>query len=480
MKTTLLASTLAALCAAAAVAAEEAAQLPMTAAPLGNAISYQGKLEKNGVPVNGTCNFNFELWDALSAGSMQGSVGVTGVPVTNGLFTVALDFGPNKFNGQARWLYISVRGPGEVFFTGLLPRQAINAAPYALYALGGASGSSQWTTGADGQDLSYGGGGIAVTGASSPFPAGRGVYIESYDTHGLLFGYNYATSTPLNLALNTPGGNVGVGTSTPGAKLDVLAGGGLGLQVSAQGSFFFPVNAALRAIGNTGATSAMGVYATSTDERAVAGFSTNHWGVSGDCTSAGTYGILGTPTEGVYGLSPTSSKPAGRFVNTASGGLALDVVGKAKVEVLEITGGDLAEPFDVAPHLENAPIEPGMVVSIDASRPGKLRVCDRAFDLQVAGVISGANGLAAGVILQAEGIEHGRDEFPIAMSGRVWCWTDASYGAIQPGDRLTSSATPGHAMKVRHDQDAPGAVIGKAMSNLDSGTGLVLVLVNLQ
>jgi hypothetical protein len=69
---------------------------------------------------------------------------------------------------------------------------------------------------------------------------------------------------------------------------------------------------------------------------------------------------------------------------------------------------------------------------------------------------------------------------PIALSGRVYCWADASNGAIRPGDLLTTSATAGHAMKVTNNQKAYGAIIGKAMTELKSGKGLVLVLVSLQ
>jgi hypothetical protein len=53
-------------------------------------------------------------------------------------------------------------------------------------------------------------------------------------------------------------------------------------------------------------------------------------------------------------------------------------------------------------------------------------------------------------------------------------------GAIEPGDLLTTSNIPGHAMKAADQARWPGAVIGKAMSSLNEGEGLVLVLVNLQ
>ncbi len=69
---------------------------------------------------------------------------------------------------------------------------------------------------------------------------------------------------------------------------------------------------------------------------------------------------------------------------------------------------------------------------------------------------------------------------PVAMTGRVYCLADASSGTIEPGDMLTTSSTPGYAMKVFDSKKAQGAVIGKAMTSLKAGKGLVLVLVSLQ
>ena len=68
----------------------------------------------------------------------------------------------------------------------------------------------------------------------------------------------------------------------------------------------------------------------------------------------------------------------------------------------------------------------------------------------------------------------------MALSGRVYVQADAAFGAIQPGDLLTTSDTPGHAMKVADYAKAQGAILGKAMSGLKEGKGLVLVLVTLQ
>ena len=70
--------------------------------------------------------------------------------------------------------------------------------------------------------------------------------------------------------------------------------------------------------------------------------------------------------------------------------------------------------------------------------------------------------------------------YPVALTGRVYCYVDATDYPVKPGDLLTTSGTPGHAMKVTEYSKAQGAILGKAMTSLDTGKGLVLVLVTLQ
>ena len=152
---------------------------------------------------------------------------------------------------------------------------------------------------------------------------------------------------------------------------------------------------------------------------------------------------------------------------------SLEVVGKARVDVLQITGADLAEKFPVS-----EPVKPGMVVVIDPDSPGQLRLSRTAYDRRVAGVVSGANDLPAGTIL---GYLPGLDDAPpIALTGRVWVHCDSAGGPIEPGNMLTTSNTPGHAMRVTDYSAGQGAIIGKAMTPLEEGSGLVLVLVSLQ
>jgi hypothetical protein len=98
----------------------------------GTAFTYQGRLNDGASPANGNYDVRFALYDAANAGNQQGNL-LTNSPttVTNGLFTVTLDFG-NQFPGAARWLEIAVRSNGVGGFTILAPRQPLTPTPYAI------------------------------------------------------------------------------------------------------------------------------------------------------------------------------------------------------------------------------------------------------------------------------------------------------------------------------------------------------------
>jgi len=100
------------------------------------AFSYQGRLNNNGNPATGLYDLRFEVWDALANGNMiAGPLTSLATGVTNGLFTVTLDFGNGVFTGPGRWLELDMRTNGNGAFTALLPRQPVLAAPYALFAM---------------------------------------------------------------------------------------------------------------------------------------------------------------------------------------------------------------------------------------------------------------------------------------------------------------------------------------------------------
>jgi hypothetical protein len=167
-------------------------------------------------------------------------------------------------------------------------------------------------------------------------------------------------------------------------------------------------------------------------------------------------------------------------VGTSAPQAKLDVVGQTRTHSLQITGGaDFAENFDLSGTAMTEVAQPGMVVSIDPAAPGKLALSSQAYDRRVAGVISGAGGVKPGMMMSQEGTM-ADGKHPVALSGRVYVWVDAAHGAIEPGDLLTTAATLGHAMKVADATKAQGAIIGKAMTGLKDGKGLVLALVTLQ
>ncbi len=234
-----------------------------------------------------------------------------------------------------------------------------------------------------------------------------------------------------------PAGNVGIGTTNPATKLHIEGGG--------------PVEATIKS-GN---------------ERAILALS----------NGLGPSNYVWTLESGVGGSFPSLFGIYNRTVNKS--GLEIDGNLLVTVKALQITGGaDFAENFDVSAEPASE-IQPGMVVTIDPAQPGKLALSRRAYDRRVAGIISGAGDVKPGMMMGAAGtLANG--QHPVALSGRVYVWADAARGAIRPGDLLTTSATPGHAMRAGNASQARGAIIGKAMTGLKQGRGLVLVLVTLQ
>ncbi|HZI92864.1 MAG TPA: hypothetical protein VFE84_01360 [Patescibacteria group bacterium] len=109
---------------------------------------------------------------------------------------------------------------------------------------------------------------------------------------------------------------------------------------------------------------------------------------------------------------------------------------------------------------------PGDVVVLDAADPGSLRASSRPSDPGVAGC----------VVAPQAGYELARGQALVAVAGIALCRVDATQNAIRAGDLLTTSATPGHAM--RAGNQAGGAILGKAMEPLEAGTGLIRVLVS--
>jgi hypothetical protein len=151
--------------------------------------------------------------------------------------------------------------------------------------------------------------------------------------------------------------------------------------------------------------------------------------------------------------------------------------GRISTNELEITGGaDIAEPFLVNNMDE---IEPGTVLSIDPLNAGQLKIASNSYDRCVAGIVSGASEINPGLILKQTGT-NADGKHLVALTGRVYCKAEAHNRPIRPGDLLTTSDLPGFAMAAGDMNRAQGAILGKAMTGLKNGQGLILVLVTLQ
>ncbi len=199
----------------------------------------------------------------------------------------------------------------------------------------------------------------------------------------------------------------------------------------------------------------------------------------GDYTNYGGYFMAyGKYGVGIYAKGGPSGY-AGEFdgvlkVGSIEGGpliIKSPTTGQTVIELGE--GLDYAEGFEVS---DKKQIASGSVLIIDADHPGKLALSTEAYDKKVAGIVAGAKGQGSGVRLGT-----GQFDCDVALAGRVYCNVDTTEHGVEPGDLLTTSATPGYAMKATDYMRAQGAILGKAMEKLEKGKkGQILVLVTLQ
>ncbi|MGE3181250.1 MAG: hypothetical protein AB7N71_06440 [Phycisphaerae bacterium] len=438
-----------------------AAALPSALAQ-STAFTYQGQLDDSGVPADGLYDLQFRLFDAAVGGLQVGAtVCLENIDVVGGIFTVVLDFGQQFAVPSARHMSVSVRRDTGLTcanssgFVALLPRQQLTATPLSNHAKSA-------------------------------------------------FALDAADGSPTNAVFVDNSGNVGIGTATPTSRLDVRGGPiqveNLGNQadllwLASERSWVFRQegtgvgtslklesiggggnkNFIIQTTGNVGigtTTPLATLHARSDLPVAIlqdSGPNSTQSGYYGFWNSSGSEtGWIGFGTPGSPHMSMVNARAGGKIQLFPGAG------GAVTVPVLEITGADLAEKFPASETLE-----PGMVAAIDPNQPGKLCLARGAYNKCVAGVVSGANDFSAGAVLG--NLPGHEDAPPIALSGRVYVYCDASSVAIAPGDMLTTSDTPGHAMKAADASRLTGTVIGKAMSPLAHGDrGLVLVLVNLQ
>lgn len=298
-------STIAVIVLMAVLLASGSAAAMLPDAVLGYSFTYQGWLTDGGSPANGFYDFEFRLTDALSGGSQVGSTVIRDdVTVTNGLFTVGLDFG-NVFDGTELYLDISVRPGASVgAYTGLSPRQAITPTPYAVYSLKTAE-HDHWgnvwsgTTGYTGLRVSHTASSGYNTGVQGVSASNNGLGV-----YGLATAITGITRGVAGEANSTNGTGVfGVATSTTGSNYGVW-----GQSFSAAGIGLYG-----QAIASTGTN--FGVYGSS--------YSDQGYGVYGAnlSTTGVTYGVLGSAAspDGYAGYFTGEGNDAVVVVNTSNG-----------------------------------------------------------------------------------------------------------------------------------------------------------------
>lgn len=216
------------------------------AEPVRTAFTYQGMLSSGGELFDGTVDLTFTLFDVPTDGTPLATVNVSGVAVSEGIFSTEIDFG-SAFTGNRSWIEIVANG------TTLSPRQELTATPYALYAAA-SPGSTFWHAGSTNGDINYGLAGRVGIGTNSPttklhvvggIRSDSGAITVSNPNNatatvslswlndtprirvggsgvGASNGFDFQKSGDASLMRLTNSGRVGIGTTTPSESLHVV------------------------------------------------------------------------------------------------------------------------------------------------------------------------------------------------------------------------------------------------------------------
>lgn len=445
-------------------------------ATVNSLISYQGRLSEGGSPVTGDRDMTFRLYTDQACSTQVGSNIVrNNVSVNEGLFSTKLDVSQSLFNGQGLWLGVDVGNTGSNVVC-----EEIVPAPYALSLRPGAVISDDRST-------------VALnryqTGALT---YEYGVYARA---EGAIFNYGVRGESSNGIGVSGSSDNgFGVnGYSSSSAGVRGLSDSGYGVYGLAIGNS----GANYGVYGRTDSAAGTGVYAMGVDSGAdliLGGNANTALGDDGKIYSDPAYSssdiyIVTNDTVRIDLDNDQNGEDADFEIRDKDDTLIFNVdeSGRTNIRgnlviqssstgatIIELGEGlDYAEGFDVS---DRAGIVPGAVLIIDPDRPGQLRLSDSPYDTRVAGIVAGARGLGSAVRLGA-----GQFDYDVALAGRVYCYVDATGAGVEPGDLLTTSATPGYAMKATDYARAQGAILGKAMERLEKGTkGQILVLVTLQ
>ncbi len=188
-----------------------------SAAPLGTAITYQGRLNDGPNPANGSYDLRFTVFDVPEYGFPVGPVLTnSGVMVSDGLFQAELDFGDGVFTNSSRlWLELGVRKSGGSYYTALVPHQPFTPAPYALYAPNAGTAASAVSA------QTVAAGSVGLAGLDTASVDTRYVNKTGDTMTGRLTLPADGLSVGADQLFTTPQGNIGIGTNGPAARLHV-------------------------------------------------------------------------------------------------------------------------------------------------------------------------------------------------------------------------------------------------------------------
>jgi hypothetical protein len=466
------------------------------------AIPYQGRLtDTSGQVVNATLPMTFALYATPTGGPPAWGEAHPAITVTDGLFTAYLgDVVPlsSAVLNDNPYLGLTVASDSE-----MTPRQRLGSVPYARTLAPGAEveGSSSSallvvsnTLGAPQAPGVVGSGNPGVQGWSAAGAPGVAGHNDTASGMGV-FGTSLNHTAVVGYA-GIAGGQPGSGTAPALQKAGVA-----GCSTIGPGGYFTATGTGLYATGLSGP--AIEAYKGGP----IDGYDFNHTILASGGLVPGLSAVRGSSSlgPGVHGSSTDGSGVLGEggrsgggpvedplktlSANTGAGVMgystvgpgmfawstithSLVVSGNARVTGDLLIGGDVITNADVAEqYVPVGALEAGDVVVLDPATALGVRRADRPYDTGVAGIISTDPAIV---------LPGAVDGVPLALVGRVPAKADASLGAIQVGDLLTTSSTPGHVMRCSDRFQCVGAIVGKALEPVGSGTGVILVLVTLQ
>ena len=302
-------------------------------------------------------------------------------------------------------------------------------------------------------------------------------------------------------AITQSNGSVGIGTSSPGAKLQIEDTPGwvpyttYQLQLTTNGYknadqppipvdsaalSFYPANYAVGGAGSWARTLDIRVRGAADGAYGMGVIRLFANPVTSGAAETEIMRVQGNGNVGIGTTAPGAKlEVSGNVKLTAGSGASLtfqDGTVQSTAWTGTACGGDYAESVDVSG--DRTHYGPGDVLVIDPTAEGNFLKSAEPYSTSVTGIYSTKPGLVGRRQLTDK--SHMKDEVPMAMTGIVPTKVSAENGPIKAGDLLVSSSTLGYAMKGTDRSRMLGAVIGKALGHLDSGTGVIEVVVTLQ